>query len=168
MSQFYATVVTFFCLILRATQLLMNFSKVFSGVTECDCLQGSTVDFTNVFVRRIFSESPNLEDFKSWHDIGKIPKDNCEDICGFRGISVNICSEETKHAQIEKYKKAIIQRKKINSEVKIPEFGLFFTFKDSAGRIKQTGKDVTHFDFYRCDEFDLSSLLSLEIINLAS
>eukprot|EP00388_Colpodella_angusta_P021055 GDKJ01053168.1.p1 GENE.GDKJ01053168.1~~GDKJ01053168.1.p1 ORF type:complete len:148 (-),score=9.72 GDKJ01053168.1:363-806(-) len=146
----------------------MEFTKVFEGITNCDCLQDSVVDISNMFVRRIFDENLKMSDFESYHEMGKIPKDNCISICGHRGVSINICTKETKDNLLEKHKKNISDRKKINPEIAIPEFGLVFTFKAEAGKIKKTGKDITHYDFYKSDDFDTATINYLEVVHLAS
>jgi hypothetical protein len=143
----------------------MNFTKLHDGIS-CDCLEDTHIDIKTPYFRRIANITPTSDDFISWYEMGKKPKDTCEDICGFRGVSIYICSEKTKDVIITKQKKAVSQRKRISPMAKIPEFGYLFKLKEAAGKIKQSGPDSNHYDLYKCDEFTLDCLSDIEIINL--
>lgn len=144
----------------------MNFTKLQIGIS-CDCLKDAHTDIETPYLRRIFNNVPNIDDFISWHDMGKKSKEDCEDICGFRGVSIFNCSQETLDNVVLKQKKAVTNRKKISPMSNIPEFGYIFTLKQTAGKIKQSGKDKTHYDLYKCDEFTLECLTEIQVINLA-
>jgi hypothetical protein len=147
----------------------MEFTNIFKGVEDCNCLEGSSVNITDMFARRVSTISPNDNDFQSyWEGGDNRHKNNCFSKCGYRGVSINSCTEDNKPLFIDKHRKIIAERKKFNSEITIPEFCYFFKFKKDAGKIKQTGeKDITHHDFYKCDTFIVgSSLETIDIINL--
>lgn len=144
----------------------MNFTKLHNGIS-CDCLQNTHIDLETPYLRRISNNTPSLPDFESWYEIGKKSKDTCQDICGYRGVSIYNCSPLTMQAVLNKQKKAITDRKRISPMVKIPEFGYIFKLKETAGKIKQSGGDNNHYDLYKCDEFTLDCLQSIEVINLA-
>lgn len=146
----------------------MTFEKTLKDVEDCLCLENTLVNNEDNFARRIYKNAVEEEDFNSYHEIGKTAQNNCNSKCGHRGVSVNICADDTKKTElIDTYKKTVVAAKKINPDVNIPEYCLVFKFKDEAGKMKQTGKNETHFDFYKSDAFNVNDhLTNIEIVSL--
>ena len=85
----------------------MKFSKLHEN-TDCYCLENAVRDKTSLFARKINKPLPTERDFLSKWEKAKLNGDlpylpNCKDLCGFKGISMNIWTDESQKGIIEKY-----------------------------------------------------------------
>lgn len=144
----------------------MKFDKT-PIIHDCNCLENANEDSHNHFLRRVYSNTPNDTDFHTYAELGKIPKDNCKDKCSYNGVSINLTTELTYQLIIKKYKENIQARKKINAQISIPEYCFRFKMRETAGKIIQSGNEVTHFTFYKADDFTVdNSIENLEVTHL--
>jgi hypothetical protein len=144
----------------------MNFTKLHQDTT-CNCIENTENDTTTIFARKINKPEPRERDFLSkWEKVtlnGQLPTlSNCIEICGFKGISMNIWTTETQLKIIEKYVTTFQITPKHKDSIFV------FKFKNEAGLVAFTPNknDPFHFDFYKADDFDLQFLDSIDIIYL--
>ena len=138
----------------------MKFEKLLQD-TECDCLERAIEDTKNLFARKINKPNPLNKDFYSHWERGKRAVE-CKNICGYKGISVNKWSENDKNAIINKFLTTFSISPKHKD-------GIFvFRIIEGAGLIEHTPNknDVTHYDFYKSDDFSLEMLESGIILPL--
>lgn len=139
----------------------MDFQNTFEN-TNCNCLDGAEADNISVFVRRV-GESKTLKarDFRTHHERGKIPHTNsCEDICSYRGLSIEKYTEE--------WPDAFAKRKETTNAFSPQNNYQMAKFKlgDKSCKVKYTpnqqdGYNKFHYDLYKSDEFDVNLLTHL-------
>lgn len=139
----------------------MKFDNLHSD-TNCDCLKQATVDTENVFVRKLRKETLIEKDFLShWErGIGK-DKTDCEEICSFKAVSVNIFKSEYQEQIVNKYKTTLSINPKKGAHY------LKFKLRNDAGKIKFAPEDDddSHYNFFKADAFDFTCLDIMETVN---
>ncbi len=143
----------------------MNFKFIHKN-TDCLCAKSSDMlqNDERIFAR--FIRKPNIRenDFKSYSDKGRTPtKNTCKAICSFLGVSVSLWNDESKDFIIELYAKLF----KLNMKKKTDSI-LLFKLKNNIGVCKSTPSEPNphHYDFYKSDEFDISKVEVIDIINI--
>lgn len=141
----------------------MTFNKLHDG-TDCKCIEGAIVDTESLFVRKVSARSPKDRDFKSHHERKKEPElKDCESICSYRGLSVNIYKDEYIQQILEKYKISYLIAPSTG------KFCLVFRFSNNAGMVESTPEknDKSHYNFYKSDSFDcVNGILVKDVIDL--
>lgn len=130
--------------------------------TDCDCLEDAFEETEKLFARRISKPILKQSDFYSHWERRKRPQSMiCDNICLFKGISINEWNDDTSSKIIEKYIDGLGLQDLDN---KIRESILIFKFNIKSGLLKHspTKKDPSHYTFYKDDGF---SIENIEIIN---
>jgi hypothetical protein len=129
--------------------------------TNCGCIDDTIEDNGNLFARKINKPIPLDKDFASHWERGK-RAENCKEICGFKGLSMNLWNETTKNDVIDKFLTTFSITPKHKDSIFV------LKFLPNAGVIKKTPTkyDATHHDFYKSDEFSLELLEHHTIIHL--
>jgi hypothetical protein len=139
----------------------MDFKNLLQD-TDCDCLENAVQDNRHFYARKINKPAPLDRDFKSHWERGKQSVDNCEKICGLKGISMNLWNQTTEKAIIKKFLTTFSITPKHKDSI--------FVFKclPESGLTKYTPneEDDSHYDFYKSDEFSLDKLENYKIILL--
>jgi hypothetical protein len=81
----------------------MTFNQLLQD-TDCDCLANTGEKMELVFARKINKPFVTENDFRSHWERGK-RSENCESICGFKGISTRACLKIKKKSSSILYKK---------------------------------------------------------------
>lgn len=142
-------------------------NPTYSGIasdTQCECLTQSEINITDQFVRKLRKEQVTDLDFKSHWERGIRNTEECEDVCGLKGISVDRFSDDAIDAIVAKYKTTF------NINPKKGAHYLKFKFNDRAGLVKKTPgieNDENHYDFYKSDEFVMSCISVAETVKFA-
>ena len=132
--------------------------------TDCNCISGAFIDTTNEYVRRLKKDAVQDSDFLTHSERGIVsPLDDCENICSYKGVSINQLRVEFVEQILTKYKTTF----KIN-----PKKGahyLKFKFKEEAGKVKFAPEedDQSHYNFFKADNFTLNSLDIIDTIKFA-
>lgn len=132
--------------------------------TNCDCLQNSFEDYANEYVRlaRLKEANPVMKskDFKGQRenkDAEYFKEFNCEQTCGYLGISTNIWNEESRSIVKDKFERInlILSRKmkKVLVVFKANENAGKFVYTPIIGT-NEMPDDIYHYDFYKSDEFN--------------
>jgi hypothetical protein len=142
----------------------MTFNNL-KGDTECNCLEDSFEDYAITYARKLNAEALQDKDFKSHWDrnIGK-DKTECDEVCGFKGLSVSkIENEDAKRFVLTHYKEIFCLAPKYKGHVCI------FNLLDESGVLKHTPsrKNTYHHDLYKCDEFTITKIQPIEIVKLS-
>ncbi len=141
----------------------MSFDTLHSD-TDCDCLQDTTQDFVNLYVRKIEKPILKEKDLRTHWERAKRPDVyECINVCSYKGMSVNIWNESSQTSTLNKF---LTTFKFAPSNRKDSMY--VFRFKEDAGLLKHTPDegDLFHYDFYKCDGFSENMLESVEIISL--
>lgn len=144
----------------------MKFENVTRGTT-CTCLHGCAENTTDAFARKT-SKSQALKDahFKSDHERGKEVQNtkDCSEICGKRGVSVDLWNEDSKDDLLNRYMKTFGIAPKYKDNLSIVKF------RSGCGVIKNTPTQLIagkfHHDLYKCDEFAIELIELVENIPL--
>ncbi len=144
----------------------MTFEKIFKD-SNCNCLDKSMQCQEDlVYLRKLRKQKLEEADFLTHWERGKEAEaDNCEYICGLRGISIDFLQNDS-----DDYTNAIVNRYKTTFTIN-PKKGahcLKFRFKIGSGNVKHTPFDgaESHHDFYKSDHFQISTHLeALAIIH---
>lgn len=143
----------------------MPFTKISDNI-ECSCLTDSYSDLSNTFARKV-RKAPDIKegDFKNHYERDRFPdSNNCKDICGFHGVSVEIWSDASSKILLEKYLTTANYSPKHKNNLSI------FKFKEDAGVIKYTPDQEVfnefHYDFYKEDLFAVDRLELVKMIPL--
>jgi hypothetical protein len=142
----------------------MGFDKILA-ITTCDCLNGTSQNLTDTFIRRVRkSQELKNPDFRNHFERGKVPSDdsNCEEVCGMNGLSFDIWTKTSSKAILEKHKTSAGFAPKLNHYCIV-------RFTTSSGLIKHTpnqenGYNEYHYDFYKDDTFTVSTLKLIDTI----
>lgn len=154
--------------------------------SDCNCLEGAQADHHRCFARKINKPLPLEKDFEShwekakrkefaetqweesererfewqWRESKK--DENCYDVCGKKGISINLWDEALRQETIDYFATTF----KITPKHK--DSLLVLKFKAEAGVTKHTPLENNgqHYDFYKDDNFSLLCCETVEIINL--
>ncbi|HEY8783211.1 MAG TPA: hypothetical protein VIM16_16410 [Mucilaginibacter sp.] len=144
----------------------MNFTKI-SHNTSCNCFIDAVENTNNTFVRKV-RRSENLKDsdFKTHIERDKTPQNlnDCEEVCGLNGVSIEIWNEISSKPLMDKYllTAAISPQLKKNLCV--------IRFKVDCGLVKHSPNQMNfnefHYDFFKDDNFVVEKLDLVEMIQL--
>ena len=145
----------------------MTFNNILAQ-THCNCLEDSFENYSDTFARRSDkSPSPKARDFKSYYEGGKIVEDlnNCQEVCGHRGVSLEIWNADTRDKILEKF---------LESAQISPQFRKVLNIirlKSNAGIVKYTPEqgleyNEFHYDFYKSDDFQIDMIELVEQIRV--
>ncbi len=122
-----------------------------------------------MFVRKVGKAKTELKDrdFKTHYERGIIASspDDCSDVCGKRGLSIDIWKEDTKDTVLQRFMTTFAISPKLKNHLSI------IKFKNNAGVIKHTPilkpiPNKHHYDFYKSDNFTLDLVELVELIPL--
>jgi hypothetical protein len=135
----------------------MNFNSLLKD-TNCACLLDTIQDNDHFFARKINKPMAMDKDFTSHWERGKRAS-ACKEVCGYKGLSINLWDENNKDAIIEKFLTTFSITPKHKDCIFV------MRFLPQAGVIKQTPSknDMTHCDFYKSDEFSLDLRVCFKI-----
>ncbi len=144
----------------------MPFNKITENTT-CECFINTTEDTTNLFVRSV-RKAPDLKDadFRNNFERNKSPNDdnNCNEVCGFHGVSIEIWNESSSPVLLEKYKYSASISPQFKKNLSI------IKFRANNGLVKHTPNQIVyneyHYDFYKEDSFSVTDLELIEMISL--
>lgn len=138
----------------------MTFKQILQD-TDCDCLANSEEKTETIFARKINKPQATDNDFKSHWERGK-RADECDKICGFKGVSINEWNENTEKDVIQKFLTTFRITPKHKDSI------LIFNFLSDAGQVIYTPneKDKSHHDFYKSDDFSLQFINAIQCISL--
>lgn len=132
--------------------------------TPCDCLGNALEDNLQLFARKINKPTPKESDFKSHWERGKRPQKetDCEAVCSYKGLSINLCTEQNQEEIIRKF----VQTFQIAPKHK--DSMMVFRFLSDAGKVKHTPtpKDKSHYDLYKSDTFSLENIEIAQVLVL--
>jgi hypothetical protein len=141
----------------------MTFEKI-NNNPDCDCITQSMIDTENQFVRKLRGTTLVEKDFHShWErEIGR-DEIECEKVCSYKGISINMFTSEHEEMIFNKYKTTFSINPKKGA------YCLKFKFKDGAGKVKFASEDDdnTHYNLYKSDSFTLDHLDIIETVKFA-
>ncbi|MBN8653716.1 MAG: hypothetical protein J0L67_19965 [Cytophagales bacterium] len=141
----------------------MTFEKLHSDV-KCNCTDKAESDTVNEYVRKLKKDTIQDSDFATHWERGIKPeRDECEDICSYKGVSINQFKEEFEKLIVSKY---------INTFTINPKKGahyLKFKLKEETGKVKFTPEDddQSHYNLFKSDTFTLESLITIDIVKFA-
>ena len=141
----------------------MTFERI-SSDTSCDCLAKTEIDTSNEYVRKLRKDKVEERDFLThWEREIRPESQECEDICSYKGVSINQFKNEYESQILNKYKTTF----KFNP--KKGAYYLKFKFNENVGRIKYAPEDddISHYNFFKADEFQIENLLILETVKFA-
>lgn len=133
--------------------------------TDCDCLKGAKEDTNNFYIRKISNNKITPIDFHSKWENGIFGESkNCNDICNYKGVSLDKYSDQN----FETIKKKYIRNFKINPGR--AKYLVKFKLKKNSGMIKQTRTkyDLTHVNLFKSDKFSIDSIIESCIIKLTN
>lgn len=148
----------------------MTFENLHIG-TDCNCLHRAKPNSTDLFARRV-GKAPDLKDrdFRTHHERSKEPDDpdNCSIVCGYRGLSVDLWNDDTKEQILNRYGitnafAPVIGKKKNQLSI--------IRLNEASGVVKHTpikgpSPNPYHYDWYKCDNFDLTLVELVDLIPL--
>ena len=147
----------------------MTFTNILQGIA-CKCLDNCRENEENLFARRT-GDTKLLKDrdFRTHHERGKVatnPED-CEEVCGLRGLSVHLWNEKSEKDLLERYMTTCGISPKVKNHLSIIKFG------SGVGKVKHTPENNIlageyHYDLYKSDTFavDLVQLIqNIPLIN---
>jgi hypothetical protein len=132
--------------------------------TDCNCTDGATQDFQNLYARKINKPDISEKDLKTHWERGKRPDSlSCVCVCGYKGVSVDSWNESSEDVVIGKFLTTFRITPRHKDSIYI------FRLKQDAGLLKHTPTkdDPFHYDFYKSDEFKQQMLEEVEIISLS-
>lgn len=139
----------------------MTFDNVHHD-TVCNCIDDAISDTTNEYVRKLRKNIVEEKDFLSHWERGLYnDKTECEEICSYKGVSINIYKAEFEQQIKDKF---------TNTKIFNPKKGgthiIKFKLKQDAGKVKfaPEDNDQSHYNFFKADNFTLSNLAIIEII----
>jgi hypothetical protein len=142
----------------------MTFEKISNG-HDCDCLSKTSIPETeDIFLRKLRKQELADKDFETHWERGiGIDKTECEEICNYKGISINQTSDEIENIIFEHYKTTF------NINPKKGAHCLKFKIKEGAGRIVYAPiiSGDSHHNFFKSDLFDLSYIEPVTILKFA-
>lgn len=141
----------------------MTFEKINSD-TKCDCLSKAVVDTSNEYVRKLRKDKVEERDFLSHWERGIQPEtEDCENICSYKGVSINQLKPEFENQILEKFKTTF----KINP--KKGSYYLRFRLNEDAGKVKFAPEedDKSHYNLFKADDFNLEKLVIVKTVKFA-
>ncbi|MBS4035900.1 MAG: hypothetical protein KGZ85_15655 [Ignavibacterium sp.] len=141
----------------------MTFEKIAEN-NKCKCLDNTSEDTKNKYYRVLKKGNAelNAQDLLTNYENNIKPKfDNCEGICSNRALSFEITNDEVKEVVLD------ILRTKFGITPGLKSrFATLIKFEQDAGKLKQSGDDKYHYDFYKDDNFDMTKVEIIETIDL--
>lgn len=134
----------------------MSFEQIIQDCS-CHCTAGSQEDYHNLYIKKVDGPELRDKDFVTKWEKSHRPQDmnDCKAVCGYKGVSVNIVNNEQDIIEtVQVYKTTLSIQPKGKSKYVV------FRFKIDSGVVKSTpnAHSNTHCDFYKCDQFALSSI----------
>lgn len=147
----------------------MNFTTLSEG-HSCNCHRKADENCTDTFARKVCdARELKSRDFKTHHERGLPPESaSCDDICGYRGVSVFVWNGNSKTYISEKFSLTF----GISPMMKRPKYQLgVFRISEGLGKVKHTpnqkhGVEPYHYDFYKSDEFAVEKLELVDLLPL--
>lgn len=145
----------------------MNFTTISEG-NNCNCHNKASENCVDVFARKVGDTKDfKSRDFRTDFERGKPLEDTaCSELCGHRGLSINLWNDESKRYVIAKFALTL----SISPMIKKPksQIGIFKMSVDT-GKVKHTpnqknGVDKYHYDLYKSDEFCVEKLTLIEMV----
>jgi hypothetical protein len=146
----------------------MKFTGIENGA-DCFCLDGAAEDTASAYLHYIDSPSAKSRDFASkWERYEKnkpegLPnKNNCEEVCGWKGVSVNKIDgydeAEVYRVYTEPYRYASAKERSKRRILK-------FNIGTDIGIVKHTPNETheSHHDLFKCDAFDVANIVAIEV-----
>lgn len=139
----------------------MKFSYI-KDDSPCGCLSQCSENYTDYFARRV-GDSATLKDrdFKSHFEKGKVPEnaEDCKEVCGLMGISIDIWNEVSEQKLREKYSTTNAITPKAKKHLAI------FKINKDGGVVAHTPEQEVynefHYDLYKPDGFVATNFLEL-------
>lgn len=148
---------------------MMTFDKLSLTKDTCQCLKDTVQDTVNVYARKINKPNPTEKDFSTkWEkirDTNTFSEANCEELClNIKSISINRWLAESQDMIIAKYVDMFLRNGNRLGKDSI----YLFSFSQDIGVLKYTPtkRDKTHHDFYKSDNFFITSLKEIRIIEI--
>ena len=135
--------------------------------TDCDCLGEAFEDIEKLFARRISKPTLKESDFYSPWERRKRPQLLiCDNICQFKGISINEWNDDTEKQILSKYVNGL-RLQDLDNKI-IRESVLIFKFKVKSGVLisSPTKQDSSHYTFFKSDNFNIEHLEVVKTIEL--
>jgi len=133
----------------------MTFEKLHEG-TSCNCVTEIENSVMGLFIKKIDGPELREKDFFSYWEKGKTPeRDACDDICSYKGVSIDFLESEGDIARMmEVYKRTLSIKPKGKTKY------ITFNIKLDGGLTKHTPTSAspTHHDFYKCDAFTIDAI----------
>lgn len=129
--------------------------------SECNCVKDAIEDYSNEYVRKLRKEVVEERDFLTHWERNIRPEiNNCENICSYKGVSINQFKDEFVELILNKYKTTF------NFNPKKGAYFLKFKFKQDAGKVKFAPEedDNSHYNFFKADSFGLEKLEIIETV----
>lgn len=130
----------------------MTFEKISNG-HDCDCLDKTSIpNPEDIFLRKLRKQDLEDKDFETHWERGiGVDKTECEEICNYKALSINLTSDEIENLILEHYKTTFTINPKKGGHC------LKFKIKEGAGKIIYapiTAGD-SHHNFFKSDLFNL-------------
>ncbi|WP_157474546.1 hypothetical protein [Dyadobacter sp. Leaf189] len=132
----------------------MNFTRINDGHV-CKCLRNCVENYEDLFLRRIDNKNKlHIRDFRTHHERNKTSEGGCDNLCGNRGLSIEIFNEESLAATINQ----IQVTRQFNPQSSRKHVAIF-RLREGAGIVKHTPNQIVynknHYDLFKSDEFSL-------------
>lgn len=142
----------------------MTFEKLTNG-HDCDCLEKTSIpNSEDVFLRKLRKQQLEEKDFETHWERGiGVDSTECEDICNYKAISINLTSAEIENSIFEHYKTTFSINPKKGGHC------LKFKFKEGAGKViyAPVVDGDSHHNFFKSDLFELTHLELVIVIKFA-
>lgn len=146
---------------------MMTFDHLHEGIENgCKCTNfaGVAENISDFFVRAVREEVLSIDDWKSYQELGKLPryKQNCANSCKWRGVSIYKLTDNVSEIR-EKWLSIVgffspqgIKR----------DYVCVFRLKNGAGKVWDTSnnKPEAHHDLLKSDAFTLEKVEVQEIV----
>lgn len=142
----------------------MTFENISNG-HDCDCLSKTSIPSPeDTFLRKLRKENLADKDFETHWERGiGVDKTECEDICNYKALSINLTSDEIENLILEHYKTTFTINPKKGGHC------LKFKIKEGAGKIIYspiiTGD--SHHNFFKSDLFNLDYIEPVTVLKFA-
>lgn len=141
----------------------MKFDKIKLN-SKCNCLTNTTIDTTSEFMRKLKKQQVDEKDFLTHWERGIRPNaEDCQEICTYKGLSINKFLPENENQILQKYKTTFSINPKKGS------YCLKFKLNKNTGKVKYTPSqdDKSHYSLYKSDNFNIKEIIILETIKFA-
>lgn len=153
----------------------LTFDKLHGG-TDCHCLDEFCKENTeDTFARALLTDAVDEPAFRTLLErdgpncekqVRRVPDEEaseelyCDEVCKrFRSVSINLWSDETCESIISRYTRQTTG--KIKKKRRFYYYVLFKMTEGCCGKVKHSNdpKDLSHFDFFKCDGFEVGNLI---------